>query len=263
MKKWLTALTLAGSVALSGQASAELAWFDLYDEYDEMVTYDQETGSAMIKLSLTAGMTMTDVQDMLANDAALSGFYVATNDEMMSILTKENRFQNYVGYSPEREDGYYDITYNVGVNTFTNPTPLEFEVAVDGWLYKIFDPYSDYADDMQEHYTYGISVDESGNFYRTGIHYDPRIIQEELPVLTYYVLDSVPVTNLGNEYESVFLYNANYENVPEWYSASPEEEPPYEEMPTEQAGANNVPGPWGVGLGAMSLFFAGAMRRKK
>ena len=76
--------------AISGVAHAALITEGFISAGDGLATYDTNTESLWVKSSLTAGLTLYQVQDLISTNPLFSGFRIASRSDIINFLNTNN-----------------------------------------------------------------------------------------------------------------------------------------------------------------------------
>lgn len=266
MNKWLISLMVAGSAALSTGTNAEIV-------NDGQVLYNNEYGDAIVALTQTQGMDLGEIDTLLqtgTQDNNLEEFSIATNDQLLSYVSKVLGYVDFDGYADSEWVDYY---FSRGANSFEDGeiTGWEYDDLVWRWESSIHndDHLADMIDETQNYTSYGVSKDSNGNFYRTGIHYQTNEFSTGIPTYTFDLFTPINVADLGSNLYSVMLYNDTTYIVGQLGGGSSGGgglDPNYGEntgdYATEDAGLVDVPAPLNVAAMLMGLTLLSAQRRR-
>ena len=118
MKKYALALGALLSLAMSSQASAGIISLDWQNDGDNLASLHEETGIEWLKISQTAGMSISQVTAQLDDGGLFDGWRLPTFDEVNTITayTYGNRY----GHSnvETSKTGYKPLTRTRSLNDY-------------------------------------------------------------------------------------------------------------------------------------------------
>ena len=118
MKKYALALGALLSLAMSSQASAGIISLDWQNDGDNLASLHEETGIEWLKISQTAGMSISQVTAQLGDGGLFDGWRLPTFDEVNTITayTYGNRY----GHSnvETSKTGYKPLTRTRSLNDY-------------------------------------------------------------------------------------------------------------------------------------------------